>query len=106
MDLPAVAKAYFEADRHNDLNALEAVFSDNASVMDEGTRHEGGAAIRQWWTAAKAKYHHVAIPTETVIAGEEILVRATVTGRFPNSPATLNYAFTVKHGKIINLEIG
>lgn len=106
MDLSDVAKSYFEADRDGDFSAVEAVFSGDSSVTDEGRHHRGIAAIRDWWTAAKAKYHHVAVPFETAVSGNEVLVRAMVTGRFPGSPATLNYAFTVKAGKIAKLEIG
>ena len=106
MDLQSVTNAYFDADRQHDVTAVEAAFSGNASVLDEGTRHDGTAAIRRWWTATKDKYQHVAVPTQTVIAGDKVLVKAIVTGRFSGSPATLDYAFTVKQGKIVSLEIG
>lgn len=105
MDMPGVVKAYFDADKRNDPDALAAVFSADAVVKDEGTRHQGVGAIRNWWMAAKQKYHHVAEPIETAGADDKVSVHATVTGEFPNSPATLDFSFTVKNGKIVGLEI-
>ena len=106
MEVSDVAKSYFEADRDGDFGAVGAVFAGDSSVTDEGRHHRGIDAIRNWWTAAKAKYRHVAVPLETAISGNEVWVRAAVTGAFPGSPATLNYTFTVEAGKIAKLEIG
>jgi len=105
MDMPDIVRAYFDADRHNDTDALAAAFSADAVVDDEGARHEGVRAIRSWWMAAKDKYHHVAEPIETTGASDQVSVRAELSGEFPNSPATLDFSFTLKDGKIIALEI-
>lgn len=105
MDMPDIVRAYFDADGRNDPNALAAVFSADAVVEDEGARHEGIGAIRDWWVAAKEKYRHVAEPIEAAEAGDRVTVRATVAGQFPNSPATLDFAFTLKNGRIAALEI-
>ncbi|MGM4887468.1 nuclear transport factor 2 family protein [Tardiphaga sp. 604_B6_N1_1] len=106
MDLPDAAKAFFDADERSDPHAVVAAFSHNGSVMDEGVRHQGGDAIRKWWSAAKDKYHHVAVPFEVAHVDNKTRVRATVTGYFPGSPAALNYTFTIIGGKIAGLEIG
>lgn len=106
MDLPHIVKAFFDADRRNDRDAVVAAFSPHASVTDEAVDHQGCEAIRNWWTASKEKYQHATMPIEVVNTADQIKVRATVTGRFPGSPATLNYTFTVADGKITALEIG
>lgn len=106
MDMPESVKAYFDAERRNDADALAAVFSTNAIVKDEGAVHVGPRAIRRWWVAAKEKTHHVTAPIDLTGSGEKVSVCALVTGDFPNSPATLDFAFTIKQGKIVELEIG
>ncbi len=96
MHISSVVQAYFEADKGADAAALAQVFSSDAVVEDEGARHEGIDAIRAWWLAAKRKYHHVAEPIDASGSGSEVAVRAKVSGQFPNSPATLEFFFTVE----------
>ena len=105
MDMPDIVKAYFDADRRNDPDALVAVFSADAVVEDEGARHEGVSAIRSWWAAAKEKSHYVTEPIEATGKDDKIKVRAKVSGDFPNSPVTLRFSFTVNNDKITALEI-
>ena len=105
MTLPECVKAFFDADEHHP-ERLEAAFLEDAVVRDEGARREGLTAIRAWWTAAKQRYQHTAMPIEMKRAGEEIAVCAVVTGKFPSSPATLTYTFTLRDQKIAELEIG
>lgn len=105
MDMPDAVKAYFDADRANDPRALTEAFSADAVVEDEGARHVGISAIRIWWAIAKEKFHHLAEPIETTTNGDNVSVRATVSGQFPNSPVTLEFSFTIKHGKIVALRI-
>jgi SnoaL-like domain len=105
MNIPPVVNAYFAADRGHDADALAQVFSTDAVVEDEGTLHEGVNAIRAWWLAAKEKYHPVAEPIEMTGTGNKISVRTKVTGKFPNSPATLEFLFTLESDKIVELKI-
>ncbi|MPT22203.1 MAG: nuclear transport factor 2 family protein [Starkeya sp.] len=106
MDMPESVQAYFDAERRNDPDALVAAFAAGAVVRDEGTVHEGLPAIRRWWVAAKEKTHHVTAPLEMSGSGDTVSVCALVSGDFPNSPATLDFAFTIAQGKIVALEIG
>lgn len=105
MGMPDIVKAYFDADRRNDPDALVQVFSADAVVEDEGARHEGVGAIRAWWVAAKEQFRHVAEPIETTGTGDKVSVRATVSGEFPNSPVTLEFSFTIQDDKIVALRI-
>ncbi|MEJ0040350.1 MAG: nuclear transport factor 2 family protein [Gammaproteobacteria bacterium] len=106
MQPPSGVKAYFEADKGDDADAWLGYFPAEAVVEDEGARYKGVDAIRAWWLAAKRKYHHVAEPIESSGAGNEVSVRAKVSGQFPNSPATLEFLFTVDNGEIVALRIG
>ncbi len=106
MDLPMPVKTYFDADTGGDRETLMSVFAVDAVVEDEGMRHRGPDAIRAWWLAAKASYHHVADPVASQRDGSRVLVRARVRGDFPGSPAMLDYAFTLENGLIAAVRIG
>ncbi|WP_460451048.1 nuclear transport factor 2 family protein [Alsobacter sp. SYSU BS001988] len=105
MDMPDSIKAFFDAEQRGGPEALSAAFLEEAIVRDEGARREGLTAIREWWEAGKQKYQHTAMPIEMTGTGDAISVCAVVTGRFPGSPATLTYSFTLRDGGIAELEI-
>lgn len=105
MDMPGIVNMYFDADSRNDADALSETFAPEAVVEDEGARHQGVVAILRWWVAAKKAASYVAEPLESTVDGDKALVRAKVSGRFPGSPVTLTYSFTIKDGRIARLEI-
>src|SRR5690242_1510921 len=105
MTMPDSITTFFDAERLGP-EALAVAFLEDAVVKDERTRREGLAAIRDWWTAAREKYQHTAMPIEVTGTGDAVSVCAVVTGRFPGSPATLTYTFTLRDQKIAELEIG
>jgi SnoaL-like domain len=105
MDRPDIVNRYFEADSGSNADALSDTFALDAVVTDEGSRHQGVVAIRDWWVAAKKAAQYVAEPFQTIMDGHGVLVRAKVRGQFPGSPVTLSYAFTITNGKIAMLEI-
>ncbi|MEM6161843.1 nuclear transport factor 2 family protein [Erwinia sp. P6884] len=105
MKMPEIVRAYFDADSRDDPDTLTALFAADAVVRDEGGRYDGVVRIRSWWAAAREKYCPVAEPIEVTEAGERVSVRAKVSGNFPNSPALINFIFTVKNDKIVLLEI-
>ncbi len=104
-ELPASIAAYFGAEKAGDEHALARCFEENAVVQDEGVRHDGVPAIRSWWRAAKAKYRHVATPVAVHEQDGKVVVRASVTGDFPGSPAEFDFAFKLAGEKIRDLEI-
>lgn len=105
MNIPEGVAAYFDADRSNDPDAVAAAFAEDAVVLDEGGRHEGRAAIRRWWAAAKEATQHVTEPVAATTRGDAVEVRASVSGTFPGSPVMLQFRFTLAHGRILRLEI-
>ena len=106
MNLPQPIRTYFEADHRNDCEAVLACFASDATVRDEGRSHSGHEAIATWWEHSKAAYQHVAEPIEASTREHTTTVRATVTGRFPGSPAVLTYVFGIAGDRIASLEIG
>jgi hypothetical protein len=105
MQLPDPIRAYFDADQAPGGAAPVGMFTHNAVVRDEGKTYTGREAISDWWNAAKAKYHHTAVPCEIREEKRNTIVRATVTGQFPGSPAVLTFSFQLDDGLIAALEI-
>ena len=106
MLLPPPVHAYFTAQAPQDRDAFAAAFAQDAVVSDEGQTYRGRPAITAWWLEAKAKYRYHAEPIDRTEAGGKALVRATVTGEFPGSPAVLTFAFGLDGDRISDLEIG
>lgn len=106
MQIPNPIQSYFDADRGRDADALVAAFAEGALVKDEGASHRGHTEIAAWWRDAKQQYDHRADPFEVTAGEGRVSVRATVSGNFPGSPATLTYHFQLEGDRIAELEIG
>lgn len=105
MNFPATVQTYFDAEKRGDADALARAFAADAVVKDEGTAHTGRDEIRAWWLAAKEKYHHIVEPLDMTEQDSTVTVRAKVSGRFPNSPAILQFVFGLRGDEIADLEI-
>jgi hypothetical protein len=105
MQLPHPVQTYFDADQRGDGAALMTAFAPDALVQDEGRSYRGHDQIDAWWRDAKQQYEHQAAPFEMKTEGGRISIRATVTGNFPSSPATLTYHFVLFGDRIAELEI-
>lgn len=105
-ELSGTVKAYFDAERRDDIDARAACFADNGVVRDENKTIEGRTAIKEWMADAKRKYAHTTEPLKTQTRDDgAVIVTAKVTGSFPNSPITLDYRFTIEDGEVAALEI-
>ncbi|MCH7335757.1 nuclear transport factor 2 family protein [Acinetobacter sp. NIPH 2699] len=104
-DIPEVVSAYFDADQAHDIEALNQIFSDVATVEDENIQHNGIVEIRTWWFAVKEKYQHFLKPLEVSNTDHISTVLTQVSGNFPNSPVTLKFQFTLENGKVVKLRI-
>ena len=98
--------AYFAATNAHDIAATIAAFADDSVVEDEGRRHHGLAAIRDWMAETIEKYDFQLDPIETSREGRKTAVLVSVRGKFPGSPITLQYQFTIAGHEIARLEIG
>lgn len=106
MKLPPAIQAYFDADANIDGPAPIAAFAPDAIVKDEGKTLVGRPAIAEWWRATKALYQAISQPREITGAGAHFTVLAEVNGKFPGSPISLNFSFTLKDEAIVALELG
>jgi ketosteroid isomerase-like protein len=105
LDLPDLLTDYFAAENRDDTDGLGACFAAHAVVRDEGRTIEGVAAIKQWMRDAKKKYQHTVEPIEVVKRDGTIVVTAKVSGKFPNSPVSLDHIFAIEGDRIASLEI-
>ena len=108
MSMPetAVITRYFEADARRDIDAIVALFTDDAAVVDEGQTFQGTAAIRGWQEGAASKYQYTTEVIGTKRTGEEsTLVTGRLTGNFPGGTADLRWDFTVAGDQIKRLVI-
>jgi hypothetical protein len=99
--LPPAIALYVEVENSGDVEALSECFAPNATVRDERHTYKGLAAIKEWKAETKRKYNHSVAPLE--IAGT--VLKAKLSGNFPGSPVTLEFAFVLEGGKIVSLEI-
>ena len=106
MQLPRPIQTFFTASAPQDGHVIAAAFAPDAVVHDEGQTHHGPQAIQAWWLAAKAKYRHHAEPIDATDRAGKTVVRATVTGDFPGSPAVLTFTFGLAQDRIADLGIG
>ena len=105
-NLPRVLADYFTATNAHDVGAMIAAFAEDSTVHDEGRDHAGVAAIREWMQETIEKYDYKVEPVESSRSGSRAVVLVSLRGKFPGSPITLQYAFTLAGQKISHLEIG
>jgi hypothetical protein len=104
LSVPKPIAAYFTADS-GDGETVSQCFTENAIVKDEGHTHKGRAAIKEWKTAASAKYQYTSEPFACEAKDGKIVVTSHLVGNFPGSPVDLRYFFTLEGDKIASLEI-
>ncbi len=104
--LPQPLAEYFAATNAHDVTAMSAAFIEDAVVQDEGRQHRGLAAVRDWMRSTIDKYDYRIEPLESLRTDEKTVVLVSIRGKFPGSPITLHYQFTLDGGKIARLEIG
>jgi ketosteroid isomerase-like protein len=101
-----VITRYFEADARRDIEAIVALFSDEAVVVDEGQTYLGTGQIRGWREGVASKYQYTTQVLDTKRLDEEsYLVTGRLTGNFPGGTAELTWHFTVHNDLISRLEI-
>ena len=108
MSIPehSVIARYFEADARRDIDAIVALFSDEAVVVDEGQTYHGPKEIRGWREGVASVYQYTTQVHDTRRLDEESsLVTGHLTGNFPGGTAELQWRFTIHHDLINRLEI-
>jgi hypothetical protein len=103
--LPDVVRRYLELDPQ-DVDGFVSLFSDDATVVDEGKTYQGLGEIRAWRTGPAIKYTYT---TEVLDRKDEgagrYLVTARLTGNFPGGTVDLRCDFTLTSDLISGLVI-
>ena len=104
--VPAPVTRYFEADARRDHDAVIALFSDDAIVVDERHTWRGRNEIRAWRTGPASKYAYTTEIAAIEQTGDDTW-RATgrLEGNFPGGTADLNWDFTITGELVSRLEI-
>ena len=105
IQLPPPIALYAQLENAGETATLSACFAPNAIVRDEDRTYEGLTAITAWKAETKQKYHHTVTPLTVAHQHGKTVLTATLTGDFPGSPVTVNFAFVLEAGKILSLEI-
>ena len=101
-----VIRRYFELDADRDIDSILALFSDDATVVDEGETRHGTAEIRAWQTGPASKYTYTTEVLGTVaLEADRYVVTGRLTGNFPGGTVELKWDFTVAGGRIGRLVI-
>lgn len=101
-----VVTHYFEADARRDADAIVALFTDDAVVLDEGQTYRGTTEIRGWREDSASEYQYTTEVIATKRTGEDsFLVTARLDGNFPGGTAHLKFRFTITGDRIDRLEI-
>ncbi len=104
--VPDVISRYFEADARRDIDAIVALFADDALVVDEGETWRGISKIRAWREGPASRYRYTTEVFDTDrTGGDEYLVTGRLEGNFPGGTAELKWRFTLVGDRIGHLHI-
>ena len=103
---PDVITRYFEADARRDIDAIVALFTDDAVVVDEGESRRGTSEIRDWQEGPASKYQYTTEVFDNERTGDaEFLVTGRIEGNFPGGTAELKWRFSLVGDRIGHLHI-
>jgi hypothetical protein len=104
--VPDVITRYFRADSRRDTDAIVALFTEDAVVVDEGQTWRGVSEIRAWRDGPASRYRYTTELSGTDRTAEnEYLVTGGLTGNFPGGTAKLKWRFTLADDSIGHLHI-
>ncbi|MBE4948026.1 hypothetical protein [Chryseobacterium culicis] len=105
MNLPTVITDLVKAQNDFDSAAYANCFSDTAVVFDEGKTHNGRKEIEHWIADSNERYRSVMKPVSYEEIGTEKILKAEVSGTFPQSPIVLKFHFDIADGQIQRLKV-
>jgi hypothetical protein len=104
-ELPAAVHGFVDGWQSRDADKVEALFTENAVVTDEGHTHRGKGEIRTWIDSSINLFS----TTLTFLGGREVdgMVGASyrLEGDFPGGVVDLEYQFHIDDdGRIVQLD--
>src|SRR5260370_245450 len=105
-DVPGPVRSYFAADATRDIDAILALFTPDASVVDEGQTYRGAEMRREWQDGPGSRYQYrVTIVDHRELADGCVRVVGRLDGNFPGGMATVNFDFELAGERIAGLAI-
>jgi ketosteroid isomerase-like protein len=106
-NMPAVIDRYLAAAEAGDTETLASCFTEDGTVLDEGTTYRGRPEIIRWRDETLSKWTY----TTTLLGSEPVgdsayRVTVRVEGNFPGGTADLGFDFVLADGLIRDLRIG
>lgn len=87
-----------------DLEAVQAAFTPDAAIHDEGEVVHGPSGVERWATRTFG-YRPVFTIDDVAGRGNETVVTTTVTGDFPGSPLVFRWHLTFAQERVASLRI-
>jgi SnoaL-like protein len=105
-EMPEPVSRYFEHDARRDIDAIVALFADDATVTDEAETRHGIAEIRTWQLGPASTYtYRTELRDTDQLGSDRYLVTGRLTGNFPGGTAELTWDFTIAGNEISRLVI-
>jgi hypothetical protein len=104
--VPDVIRRYFMLDAERAVDSIVALFTDDATVVDEGETRHGTIEIRAWQTGPASRYTYTTEVLATdALTPDRFVVTGRLTGNFPGGTAELKWDFTLAGDRIRRLVI-
>ncbi|MFL1376659.1 nuclear transport factor 2 family protein [Nocardiopsis protaetiae] len=104
--LPETVAAYLAVHNTGDPEREAALFTADATVVDDGGTHVGIDAVTSWIRRAEAAFTYTATPVGAESAGRDrYTVVLHLEGDFPGGEIDLRHHFTLRDGRIADLVI-
>src|ERR1700758_1675459 len=104
--VPDVIRRYFVLDAEREIDSIIALFTDDATVIDEGETRHGTTAIRAWQTGPASQYTYTTdVLASEALTAHRLVVTGRLTGNFPGGTAELKWDFTLAGDRISQLVI-
>jgi hypothetical protein len=104
--VPDVIRRYFLLDAEREIDSIIGLFTDDATVVDEGETRHGTTAIRAWQTGPASRYTYTTdVLGADALTTHRFVVTGRLTGNFPGGTAKLKFDFTVAGDRITRLLI-
>jgi ketosteroid isomerase-like protein len=104
--LPEAITTYLSAHRARDLDTAVGLYTDDATVIDEGNSYHGRGQIRDWLQRSAGEYTYtMELTGAQKVDDENYTATHRLEGDFPGGIVDLRFRFTLRDGSISRLII-
>jgi ketosteroid isomerase-like protein len=104
--LPEAIRSYLVAHHARDLDTAIAFYTDDATVIDEGTTYRGPQQIRDWLATAASEFTYtIELTNARRVDDEHYVAIHHLEGNFPGGVVDLKFTLALRDGRISQLTI-